>query len=168
MALSPQGQGGENRKVQANGIHKKSGKAQNERKISLWQKSLSLATPSSSLPARLWRQSRIWRSIAPKALRLYERDEDGNKSEVFRVASGSTGVINGNGAVFASVTHDDQKLASITMPIPAGTANAVDYAAEKIGKAITMLNQVEAQFEDAVNAVAAEKAAVRECITVAC
>ena len=31
-----------------------------------------------------------------------------------------------------------------------------------------MLNQVEAQFEDAVNAVAAEKAAVRECITVAC
>lgn len=104
----------------------------------------------------------------PKALRLYECDEDGNKSEVFRVASGSTGVINGNGAVFASVTHDDQKLASITMPIPAGTANAVDYAAEKIGKAITMLNQVEAQFEDAVNAVAAEKAAVRECITVAC
>lgn len=36
----------------------------------------------------------------PKALRLYERDEDGSKTEVFRVASGSTGVINGNGAVF--------------------------------------------------------------------
>lgn len=104
----------------------------------------------------------------PKALRLYECDEDGNKSEVFRVASGNTGIINGNGAVFASVTHDDQKLASITMPIPAGVANAVNYAAETVGKAVTMLNRVEAQFEDAVNAVAAEKAAVLECITVAC
>lgn len=104
----------------------------------------------------------------PKALRLYERDEDGNNTEVFRVASGSFGVINGNGAVFASATHDDQKLASITMPIPVGVDNAVDYAAEKIGVAITMLNKVEAQFEDAVNAVAAEKAEVRECITVAC
>ena len=104
----------------------------------------------------------------PKALRLYECDEDGNKSEVFRVASGTTGVINGNGAVFASVTHDEHKLASITMAIPAGTTNAVDYAAEKIGKAIMMLNKVEAQFETAVTEVAAEKAAVRECITVAC
>ena len=104
----------------------------------------------------------------PKALRLYERDEDGNKSEVFRVASGTVGVINGNGAVFASVTHDDQKLASITMPIPAGTANAVDYAADLFGNAIMMLNQVEAQFEDAINDVAAEKAVIRECITVAC
>ena len=104
----------------------------------------------------------------PNALRLYERDEDGNKTEVFRVASGSTGVINGNGAVFASTTHDEYKLASITMSIPAGTDNAVDYAAEKVGKAITMLNQVEAQFEDALKAVADEKAAVRDCITVAC
>ena len=104
----------------------------------------------------------------PKALRLYECDEDGNKSEVFRVASGTTGIINGNGAVFASVTHDDQKLASITMPIPAGTVNAVDYAAEKIGKAITLLSKVEAQFDEALAEVAAEKAAVRECITVAC
>jgi len=104
----------------------------------------------------------------PKALRLYDRDEDGNKTEVFRVASGTTGIINANGAVFASATHDDQKLASITMAIPAGTADAKAYAAEKIGKAITMLGKVEAQFEEAVNAVAAEKAAVLECITVVC
>lgn len=105
---------------------------------------------------------------SPKALRLYDRDEDGNKSEVFRVATGANGVINGNGAVFASATHDEQKLATITMTIPAGTANAVDYAADKIGKAITMLNKVEAQFEDALNTVAAEKAAVLECINVVC
>lgn len=103
----------------------------------------------------------------PKALRLYEADEDGNKAEVFRVASGTTGVINGNGAVFASATHDDRKLATITMPIPAGVADAVDYAAEKIGVAITLLNKVEAQFNAAITAVNAEKAAVRECIAVA-
>lgn len=104
----------------------------------------------------------------PEALRLYERDEDGNKTEVFRVAPGSNGAINGYGAVFASATHDEYKLASITMSIPAGTDDVVEYAAEKFGKAITMLNRVEAQFEDALDAVADEKAAVRECITVAC
>ena len=104
----------------------------------------------------------------PKALRLYETDEDGNKTEVFRVASGSTGVINNNGAVFASVTRDEQKLASLTITIPAGVTNAVDYAAEKVGKAIMMLNKVEAQFDAAIEAVTADKAAVLECITVAC
>ena len=104
----------------------------------------------------------------PKALRLYEKDEDGNKQEVFRVASGTSGIINGNGAVFASVTHDDQKLASITMAIPAGVEDAKAYVADKVGKAIIMLNKVEAQFDDAIKAVNEEKAEVLKNITVAC
>lgn len=103
----------------------------------------------------------------PKALRLYDVDDDGNKVEMFRVASGKNGIINGNGAVFASVTHDENKYATITMPIPAGTENAVEYAAEKFGAAITMLNKVESQFDEAVKEVAAEKDAVRKLITVA-
>ena len=103
----------------------------------------------------------------PKALVLYESDENGNKSEVFRVASGSSGVINRNGAVFASATHDEKKLATVTVPIPAGTVNAVDYAAEKFGRAVVLLNRVEEGLEEAVKAVAADKAAILSCITVA-
>ena len=99
----------------------------------------------------------------PKALRLFE---DGKLNEVFRVASGAVGVINGNGAVFASTTHDQNKYASITMPIPAGTADAKEYAAEKIGRAVAKLNKVEEQFEEAIKAVAEEKAAILQTITV--
>lgn len=103
----------------------------------------------------------------PKALRLYEVDEDGNKSEAFRVATtNSNGMINQNGALFNGATHDNQQLACITMGIPAGVEDVVAFAAEQIGVAITMLNKVEAQFDDAIAAVEEEEAAVRKCITV--
>lgn len=104
----------------------------------------------------------------PKALRLYDTDEDGKKFETFCVCStGGDGSINQYGASFGSVTHDDDKLATITMAIPRGVKDAVEYAADKIGMAIVMLNQVEAQFEEALAKVAADKATVLENITVA-
>ena len=53
------------------------------------------------------------------------------------------------------------------MSIPRGTVNAVEYAADVIGKAIIMLNKVEAQFDEALGQVAADKAAVLENITIA-
>lgn len=105
----------------------------------------------------------------PKALGLYEVDEDsGCKTEIFRVASAKgEGSINQYGASFGSVTHDEEKLATITMDIPAGTANVKDYAADKLGAAIMLLNRVEAQFDAALEAVENEKAAIMENITVA-
>lgn len=166
--LSLQGQDGESRKAQANGVHIKIGQSP-ERKEDFTMAKITIAGDSIVIAfGKTLDQIKDLEKYRPKALCLFETDEDGNKVEVFRVASGTTGIINMNGAVFASVTHDDQKLATITMPIPTGTPNAVDYAAEKIGVAITMLNRVEAQFDEAIAAVAAEKAAVRECITVAC
>lgn len=104
----------------------------------------------------------------PKALSLYDVGDDGKKEEIFRVESGSSdGSINKYGATFSSVTHDDEKLATITMCIPHGVADAVEYAAEKIGVAIINLNKVEAQFDEALAEVAQEKATVMENITVA-
>lgn len=103
----------------------------------------------------------------PKALCLYEQNEDGKNEEIFRVASTTgQGSINCYGASFGSVTHDDAKLATITMQIPAGTQDAVAYAADRIGCAITLLEKVEAQFDAAIEEVAAEKAAVLAKITV--
>lgn len=103
----------------------------------------------------------------PKALCLYDVDDDGNKMEVFRVASAKeNGSINQYGASFGSVTHDGEKLATITASMPAGIEDAVSYVADKVGAAIIMLNKVEAQFEAALAEVAAEKAAVLENIAI--
>lgn len=103
----------------------------------------------------------------PKALSLFDVDDDGKKMEVFRVCSAKgEGSISQFGAAFGSTTHDDQKLATITMPIPQGVENAVDFVAEKVGAAIIMLNKVEEQFSAAVQDVNAEEARVRENITV--
>lgn len=105
---------------------------------------------------------------APKALRLYETNEDGKKEEVFCVGStNGEGSINQYGASFNSITHDDKKLATITMSIPHGITNAVEYTADLIGKAIIMLNKVEENLDGALEQVAADKAAVLENITVA-
>lgn len=104
----------------------------------------------------------------PKALCLYETGENGKKEEVFKVcATAGEGSINQYGASFGSVSHDDEKLATITLPIPRGTQDAVEYAAEKVGVAIINLNKVEEQFAEALADVETEKAAVRENITVA-
>lgn len=104
----------------------------------------------------------------PKALRLYEINEDGQKEEIFCVGSTKgAGSINQYGASFGSETHDGQKLATITMIMPADVGDAVEYVAERVGKAIIMLNKVEEQFDAALDQVAADKAAVRANITVA-
>lgn len=106
---------------------------------------------------------------APKALRLFEKDEDGKKEEVFAVcvAEGGKGSIGNYGASFDNVTHDKDGKATITMCIPGDVKDAKEYAAETIGKAVMLLNKVEAQFEAALKSVDAEKSAVRANITIA-
>lgn len=104
---------------------------------------------------------------APKALSLFDVDEDGKKEEVFRVASTkSAGSINRYGASFGSTTHDAEKLATITLTMPQGVTDAVEYAYENYGRAVMFLNKVEAQFAEAFAEVAAEKAAIMENIAV--
>lgn len=52
------------------------------------------------------------------------------------------------------------------MPIPAGIENVVDYAAKTVGKAVVLLNKVEAGVDEALTKVEAEKAEVMANITV--
>ena len=100
----------------------------------------------------------------PKALALF--DENG-KDELFRVVTTrGTGSIGQYGASFGSESKNGEKKAIITMALPAGVTDAKAYIEETIGVAIINLNRVESQFEDALAAVEAEKAAVRENITV--
>ena len=101
----------------------------------------------------------------PKALALYTED---GKEETFRVGT-TTGVgsIGTYGASFGSVSHDEDKLATITMNIPSGIEDAINYVEDVIGTAIISLNKVEEQFDDALAEVRAEKAEVRSNITIA-
>lgn len=100
----------------------------------------------------------------PKALTLL--DDDG-KTVIFKVGTTSgKGNINVYGASFGSASKNDEQKAIITMELPADTTDAKAYAEDFVGTAIIKLNAVEAQFEAALADVEAEKATIRESITV--
>lgn len=104
----------------------------------------------------------------PKALNL-RGGEDG-KELIYSVAVGrnGNGEINKNGAVFASATHDDQKLATITMYVgDFGEDDIKEFVADKIGAAIINLTKLEETLPDVIAEIAAEKNAVMESISVA-
>lgn len=101
---------------------------------------------------------------SPKALTLL--DDDG-KTVIFKVGTTSgKGNINVYGASFGSASKNDEQKAIITMELPADTTDAKAYAEDFVGTAIIKLNAVEAQFESALAGVEAEKATIRESITV--
>lgn len=103
----------------------------------------------------------------PKALRLVETDENGKKEEIFRVeTAAANGTINQYGATFASETHDAEKKATITIPLPAGVEDVKDYATKLVGKAVVRLNKIEAGIDAALAEVEAEKAEMLANITV--
>ena len=103
----------------------------------------------------------------PRALKLYELNEDGKPEEIFTVAPAKeAGSINQYGASFGSTTHDDAKLATITLPIPANVPDAVQYAAETYGRAVMLLRRVESQFGEALARIDAEMDAILDSISV--
>lgn len=105
---------------------------------------------------------------APKSLSLFETNEDGKREEIFRVCTTTgKGSIGTFGASFASESHDERKVATITMALPSDVEDAVEYVAEAVGLAIVNLNKVEAQIPAALEHVAADKAAVMANIELA-
>lgn len=102
-----------------------------------------------------------------KALQLFEEDEDGKKQLCFKVGAHlGAGSVSGFGITFGGATHDENKLATVTLAIPAGVEDAVEYAAQTVGTALLKLNKIEAQVPEAIAAREAEKALIKEQITV--
>lgn len=104
----------------------------------------------------------------PNALTLMG-GEDG-KEPIFAISVIKNGVgeINKYGASFGSETHDDEKLATITMTacgIAEGDIREV--VADYIGSAIINLINLEETLPAVIAEIAAEKAAVMDSITVA-
>ena len=103
----------------------------------------------------------------PKALFLYEEDDDGKLQKVFRAGSTSgTGVISKSGVFFAGEARDGSGLATITAQIPDGIEDAKAWVADEFGYAVVQLNKVEAGIDAALAKVAADKAAIEANIEI--
>lgn len=100
----------------------------------------------------------------PKALVLFEKNEDGKKEEVFRIATGSQGSLNQYGAVFAGESRDGEGFATITLSIPSDIEEVKEWAYERYGTGLMHLNELEATLGEAVTKVNAAKATVLEAI----
>jgi len=103
----------------------------------------------------------------PKALFLYETDDDGKKQPVFRVCSTKgAGSISKAGVAFGSVAHDGSGLATLTAKLPDGVEDAKAYVADEYGFAVVQLNKVEAGIDAALAQVSADKAAIEANIEI--
>lgn len=121
--------------------------------------------------ARTVEEIKTLEKYAPKALRLYEKNEEtGKNEEIFVVGSTcGSGSINEIGASFGQTAKDGSGHACITTLFPSGLdiEDPKEWIAEKIGYAIVNLNKVEEQFDAALADVNARKAEVLENITIA-
>lgn len=103
----------------------------------------------------------------PEALVL-KGGEDGKES-VFAigVARSGAGEISKYGAAFATESHDDEKLATITLVNNCADGDVREAVAESVGTAIINLNKLEETLPAVLAEIAAEKEAVLSHITVA-
>lgn len=101
----------------------------------------------------------------PEAL-ILKGGED-NKEPIFSVGTAKSGSINQYGVTFASESHDESKLAQLTMTLCGVNGDVKEYVADKIGAAVETLNQVEATLPSVIEDIDAKKQAIIESITVA-
>lgn len=102
----------------------------------------------------------------PKELVL-KGGEDG-KEPIFAVGvTNGPGNINEVGASFGRESHDDEKLAVITMVTDGVTGDVKEWVADRIGGAIMNLNALEEKLPAVLEEISGQKAAVMDSITVA-
>ena len=102
----------------------------------------------------------------PDALTL-KGGEDG-KEPIFRIgACAGAGKINKYGAEFGGETHDDAKLATITLVNVDLNGDIREAVVDEIGTAILSLNKLEETLPAVLDEIDEEKAAILENITIA-
>ena len=102
----------------------------------------------------------------PKALTLMGGDN--GKEPVFAIGiTSGPGSINNFGVSFGRESHDEQKLATVTMVLKGATGDVAEHVADVLGAALISLGKLEAQLPAVLEEIAAEKADVLSNITVA-
>ena len=102
----------------------------------------------------------------PDALTL-KGGEDG-KEPIFCIGVGSVGKINQYGAEFDGETHDERKLATITLLLDGfgETEDLKEFIADGIGAWVATLGKLEAQIPAVLEEIDAERAEIMANITV--
>ena len=157
-------QGGQGEAL-ANGVHILMGKAR--KKGSMDMSKITIAGDAVVITSSMKLEDiKTIEKYRPKALVLMG-GEDG-KDPVFAIdTTEGTGSISEYGASFGRESHDDEKLATITMCLGTDASDVKDWVADKIGGAIISLNKLEEQLPAVLAEIAEEKARVMESITVA-
>lgn len=104
----------------------------------------------------------------PAALTLMG-GEDG-KEPIFKLGVGDHGTINQYGAEFAAATHDDEKLATMTLIMQVSddaTADDIkELVADGIGGYVATLNKLEAAIPAVLEEIKVEREAIMASISV--
>ena len=99
----------------------------------------------------------------PKALKIVDEE---TREEIFAVGIGGNS-LNSVGISFGGVSNGEEKLATVTMPIPPDAEYAKQYVQEKAGAAIVNLNRIEAGINEVLEEIQEEQKKVTDSITVA-
>ena len=99
----------------------------------------------------------------PKTLKIVDEE---TKEEMFAIGIGSNS-LSSVGISFGGVTNDDDKLATVTMPIPSDVEDAKVYVQDKAGVAIVNLNRIETGINKVLKEIQDEQKKLTDSITVA-
>ena len=93
----------------------------------------------------------------PDALTLYE-GEGSEKEPVFKVGLAcGAGTIGTYGVEFGGESHDEEKLATVTMVIPAAVEDVKEYVSDAIGAAALKLSQLEEALPEVLEEIKKER-----------
>lgn len=99
---------------------------------------------------------------------LVLRGGENGKEPIFAIGvTEGAGNINEVGASFGRASHDDDKLATITMVAGGVVGDVKEWVADRVGGAIINLNKLEEKLPAVLEEIASQKAEVMSNITVA-
>lgn len=89
------------------------------------------------------------------------------KEQIYRASTGEDGSFDKYGVVFNGKTHDDDKLATVTILIDKVDGDIKEYVANEFGERIMKLNQLEKTLPDVIEEIKKERESVKDSISVA-
>ena len=105
----------------------------------------------------------LLKKVNPSALKL--KDEDGN--DIFAIGLSANGGINKNGVSFDGKTRDEDKLATVTVNVPAGTKDVEQWVSDTVLPVWDNLTKISEQITAAGEKYGADKAALLEVTEIA-
>lgn len=111
-----------------------------------------------------------WKSVQKyrgEALKLKEKDEDGNKKEVFRVMVDESGMGSVSNFGLCWGAADASGKATVTKLIPDNVEDVESYIVDTFGSVVMNVNKIEEAIPGAIEDAAKEREAILESVTIA-